>query len=201
MNENRWCSDREWNLRAESAATLERTADVIVRVLLPLASLALACAAAGACGGDDDDDGAPLSSYLTQLSAVVSLGNVQTQGLAERYPTAFEDVQATKDYYTRYVDGYARFLDATKQLNAPDELSAEHNEYVAASEAVLAIDRARLAELESATTADELNTIFVEDPEYAAAVQRQDDACPALKMIAEQNEISAPGLADCSGLN
>jgi hypothetical protein len=172
------------------------------RGFLPLlALLLLGCGLLAACGDDDEEPIDPLPTYLTQLSAVASLSNVQIEGLAEQYPAAFEEVPATQEYYRQYVDSYARFLNAAKQIPAPGEISAQHDEYVAASEAVLQGSQARLAELESAATIDEVNAIFDDDPVYTAAVERQDAACQALKDIADEQAVNVPGLGDCNNFN
>ena len=171
---------------------------------IPLfAAIVAAVVLVAACGGDDDDDENvdEATQYLTQLSAVSSLGNVQIQSLEDRYPTAFEEVEATKEYYAEYVSIYARFLNAAKQLSPPDDLADEHQEYVASSESVLEGSQARLDRLESATTTEEVDSIFAEDPDYSAAVSRQDSACQALKDVAEQEDVDVAGLGDCNNFN
>jgi hypothetical protein len=155
-----------------------------------------------ACGGDDEEkDLSQVGSYLTQLSAVITLNNFQLQGLEEQYPTAFNEVDPTKEYYTNYVETLDRFLDVAKQLPVPAEVGDAHDEYIASSEAVSEINQTRRDELARATTIDEVNTIFAEDPAYTAAVDRLKAACRALVSIAAANEVLAPGLGDCNNFN
>jgi hypothetical protein len=156
-----------------------------------------------ACGGDDDEEENvdEVTEYLTQVSGISSLGNTQIQALDERYPTAFEELEPTKEYYADYTETYSRFLTATKQLTPPADLADEHNEFVLSSEAVLQASEARLERLQSAATTEEVDAIFADDPDYSAAVTRQDAACQALKDVAEQEDVDAAGLGDCNNFN
>lgn len=170
--------------------------------LIALGILICAVGALVSCGGDSKDESfSETKTYLTQLSSVTSLAAVQLEGIESRYPTRFQEVEPTKDYYADYLGSYARFLDATKQLSVPDEVADAHNEYIAASEALLQANQARLDELESATTIDEVNAIFADDPDYTAIALRQDKACQGLKDIGDVQGVPVPGLGDCNNLN
>jgi len=151
-----------------------------------------------ACGGDDDrEPEGPAASYLKQLSALITLANVQLRDLEARHPAAFEELDPTRTYYASYTETFDRFLDAAKELPVAAELREGHDEYVAAGEALSAFHTARLADIEGATTMEEVNAAVADDPEYTAAVDRQKAACTALASIAETQGITAPTLAVC----
>jgi hypothetical protein len=154
-----------------------------------------------ACGGDDEEGGlSPTANYLTQLSAVITLGNGQLQGLEGQYPTAFQEVDPTKEYYADYAARYQRFLEASEQIPVPTDIRDEHDEYIAAVQAVSQIFQRRLDELASATTIDEAKAILSDDPDDTAAVDRQKAACQALAAIAAAQGVNVPGLTECNKL-
>jgi hypothetical protein len=125
---------------------------------------------------------------------------VQLLTLEQQFPTAFEEVEPTKQYYNEYVRVYDVFVEQGRDLSPPDELADQHEAYVAAGEELQQLAQARLLALDGAASKEEMDAIFAADG-FAEALARYDFACSELKRLADAEPVPVPGLQDCVSSN
>lgn len=165
-------------------------------MLAGLAAMMLAGAAA--CGGDDDATATPVRTGGKSPSAEVTAyfagyKQINSDALARlgqldvKYPEAFlGDVGQTQDSFREYLTIFDETDDLYQALEVPADLRAIHDRIMAADEDGSAVSHERLAQLELATEASQVDAIFGEDERFSDAVARGDAACLELEDAAAE---------------
>lgn len=163
-----------------------------------LSLLAMSVAAitiAAACG--DDGGGATLEEYFAEVNRITAESDERIRDLAGDFSGEFENLEEARESYGGYVAVYDEFVQGIDALEPPSEAADAHTNFVATSKEIQELNKTRLESLEQAQDDAELEEIFGPDEEYTAALERQNDACVALRGLAEAKGIQAPGLANC----
>jgi len=159
----------------------------MVRYLLVL-TVAAALAAAAGCGDDDEDSlsttpDPAIEQYFGEYQAINDDYGTLIAAVDATYPDAWKgDVQQTKDAFAAYVTLFDETVEKYARLDVPAELDDLHRDLADADGSE--INHRRLALLENATTAADVDAIFAEDPAYTDAVERGDAGCLALEQKA-----------------
>jgi hypothetical protein len=171
----------------------------LLRLLLFL-SVTLLAVGAIMCGGDDgrpkEEVKAALSAYFDKYLAVhkdvnariVALKTKYTKGYVDLADKSAADLQQTKDSYRDYSALFDEFDTRVRALDRPAEISDLVQQVLEADQAVSAINHARLAKLEGASSTADLDTIFAQDPGFTAAVNRTVEVCTKMIERAKQYE-------------
>lgn len=158
-----------------------------------LGLLAAVMAGAVACGGDDDATATPVKTAIKSPSAEVAAyftnyKQINTDALAKldqldvTYPQAFKgDVKQTQDSFREYLKIFDETDDLYEALEVPPDLRPIHDRIMTADEDGSAISHERLAQLELATEASQVDAIFAEDARFSDAVARGDAGCVELE--------------------
>ena len=150
---------------------------------------------AAACG--DESGGATFDEYFADVSRITEEADKRIQELAGDFSGGFDNLEAAKEVYPAYVAAYQDFVEGIDGLNPPPQAAEAHREFVVTSKELQELNKARLESLNAAQEDSALEEIFGADEEYSAAVKRQNDACIALRRVAEGRGVSVPGLANC----
>ncbi len=153
---------------------------------LPMVScLASSLLLLAACGSDDnsgDGSDAAAAKYFTDFAAISDDGQAQIAELGDKYPDAFEgEVQQTKDSYGEYVIIFDDTVSRFEDLEVPAELRELHGRGIDANQDLSAISHERLDRLDAASTSEEVDEIFAEDPEFTDAVASTDTFCEEIQ--------------------
>ena len=172
----------------------------LLRLLLLFLSLTLLAPVAAACGGDDarprEQVKSALTDYFDKYLAVHRDVNGRIVALKTRYPKGYldltdkssADLQQTLDSYRDYATLFDEFDSRVHALDPPAEISDLVQQVLEADQAVSAINHARLAKLEGASSTADLNMIFAQDPGFTAAVNRTVEVCASMIERAKQYE-------------
>jgi hypothetical protein len=150
-----------------------------------------------ACG-DDDSQGSGLRDYFSGLHTIVATGDTKVNALDADFPGIFDEVEATKQGYDAYVGYYQEFIDGLRGLDSPAAVAAAHKSFLEASTGLQELNRKRLALVEKINTADEIDPIFGDDPDYTAANERHNQTCADVRTVAQENGIEVDWLT-CEG--
>lgn len=98
-----------------------------ISILLALAATALAAAGCGGGGGDSNSGGDRLSkaAYSTRLSAICKDYNDYTNSLDD--PSSMKEI---KPWIDKVVPRFQDAISDAKQLNPPEDLQDEHDEFI-----------------------------------------------------------------------
>jgi hypothetical protein len=150
---------------------------------------------ASACG--EDGGGGTFEEYFADVSRITGEADKRIQELASDFSGGFDSLEAAKEVYPAYVAAYEDFVEGIDGLNPPPQAAEAHRAFVVTSKELQELNKARLESLNAAQEDSALEEIFGADEEYSAAVKRQNDACIALRKVAEGRGVSVPGLANC----
>ena len=171
----------------------------MLRLLLFL-SVTLLAVGAITCGGDNgrpnEEVKAALSAYFDKYLAVHKDVNARIVALKTKYPKGYvdladksaADLQQTKDSYRDYATLFDEFDSRVHALDPPAEISDLVQQVLEADQAVSAINHARLAKLEGASSTADVDMIFAQDPGFTAAVNRTVEVCTSMIERAKQYE-------------
>jgi hypothetical protein len=169
----------------------------LLRLVLFL-SLTILAVAGVACGGDGGrpkgEVKAALTAYFDKYLAIHKDVNARIVGLKKKYPKGYldladksaADLQQTKDSFRDYTALFDEFDSRVRALDPPLEISDLVQQVLDADHAVSGINHDRLTKLEAAASADELASIFADDPTLTAAVDRTVKLCTSLIDRAKQ---------------
>jgi hypothetical protein len=176
-----------------------------VHALLLLASAVVVTSAA--CGDDDDSSGATtqtsteetavaLSDYFMELDEIfeeADRNTEQAQTIIASVPTGAplqNRVAALDDFLSETERIFDRAVERLEELDAPPEVSEDHEEFLDAvhdASIIAAGLQDRLPEVASEADAEDLVTEF--DEELAPVLASADDACFSLQEVADSNDI------------
>jgi hypothetical protein len=171
----------------------------LLRLLLLFLSLTLLSPVA-ACGGNDarpkEQVKSALTDYFDKYLAIHRDVNGRIVALKTRYPKGYldltdkssADLQQTRDSYRDYATLFDEFDSRVRALDPPAEISDLVQQVLEADQAVSAINHARLAQLEGASSTADLDMIFAQDPGFTAAVNRTVEVCTSMIERAKQYE-------------
>jgi len=80
-------------------------------------------------------------------------------------------------------------LRGSKDIEVPDELRALHDEGIIANKDLSAINHGRLDRLADASSSEEVDEVFAEDPDFTDAVARTDTVCEEIQDRAAKYDI------------
>lgn len=138
-----------------------------------------------------------LEEYYAEVNRITQESDERIRELTVDFSGGFENLEAAREVYPEYVEVYQDFVDGIEGLDAPTLVADAHRNFVATSKELQELNKARLDRLNEAQDDSALEEIFGADEEYTAAVERQNDACVALRRVAEGRGVPVPGLANC----
>lgn len=143
------------------------------------------------CGGGDGDQ-LTLQQLYQRLDEVFDDVDEQFEALEEDCQATDASEEAQSEAFRCFFDAscaiFDESLDEIGALNPPAEAAAALAEYLDSGADVSQFVEKFLEGPTDAGSASDLDE-FLEDPELEAASERFDDACSALQVVADENEI------------
>jgi hypothetical protein len=163
-------------------------------MLVGIAALMLAGAVGCGSSGDDDASSTPgptvkltasaeMAAYFTNYKQINVDAQARLSQLNGKYPLSFEggDLVQTQQAFREYLTIFDETDDLYEALDVPEELRLIHDRILQADADASVIHHERLAELEAATSAAQVDTIFAQEERFNEAVERGDEACLQLE--------------------
>lgn|GEM_PF-5296833 len=152
----------------------------------------------GAC---DEKGELSLEEYIQRLGEIFEDADARSQALEDQFGVAFSPTSPEEARMKAAQEAFAQqtavFDDAVSEvegLDPPSQAQGTHDELVSAASAITEFFDEFRERVESVKSAAELRALFAEldspDEEIIAAFKRIDNACFALKGIADGNNIN-----------
>jgi hypothetical protein len=160
--------------------------------LLPLAGIVVALVGVAVAvvlifGADDGDGGGGLEGYVTSVSTVVTDVNTQYTALADEYPQAFQEVEATQTYLEESIGVWSSGAQRLDDLDPPAEAESAHTDLVEATNSVVAAFEEIQTGVEGVTDAAGLEELL--NSADTSAFTTFGAACQAVQVLADENQI------------
>jgi hypothetical protein len=157
-----------------------------------LAALAVAAALLVSCSGGDD--ALSLDDYFEQLAAIDARFEEDGDAIDDPFDTpadaSLEDRQARiEDARGSLEPVFEQYEESLADLDPPDEVRDQHDNYVAAMDAFIEAFEQWLTDLEDAPSNEEFDALLEAVP-VGAAAERAVDACNELQSIADDSDIN-----------
>ena len=139
-----------------------------------------------------DDTSEPSSELEAYFAEVEALGQSVDEDAAEAFDTlnTSQDLDELQAAYAVLPELFSTFLDGMKDVDAPDEVTDEHDAAISASENFLAELESANDAVQDATTIDEYNAAS-DTPELSQLNSIVAGTCDDLQAIADANNIVA----------